>query len=116
VNSIRRIGSSPRWSDIVIYRGVARWVEVAEDASQDARGQIAQVLLQVDQTLEQLGSGRTQLLEIVIYLADLADGAVLNELWDQWVPRDHAPIRACVQAGLSGSLRVEMIVSAAVPE
>lgn len=116
MTSIRRIGSSPRWSDVVIHRGVARWVEVAEDASQDARGQIGQVLDQIDQTVKQIGTTRNALLEIVIYLADLADGAVLNELWDQWVLRDHPPIRACVQAGLSGSLRVEMIVSAAVPE
>jgi len=114
MTQIVRLGSSPRWSDVVIHAGVARWVEVAEDAKQDARGQIAQVLRQIDATLEQIGSDRTRLLEILIFLADLADAAALNALWDEWVPPENPPIRACVQAGLSGGLRVEMIVIAAL--
>jgi enamine deaminase RidA (YjgF/YER057c/UK114 family) len=114
MNEIVRIGESRRWSDVVIYAGVARWVEVAEDATADARGQIRQVLQQIDATLAQIGSDRMRLLEVLIFLADLDDAAVLNELWDQWVPEKHPPIRACVQAGLSAGLRVEMIVTAAV--
>ena len=115
LNHIQRIGESPRWSDVVIYNGVARWVEVANDMTADVRSQVAQVLLQIDSTLEQIGSDRHSLLEIMIYLADLADAATLNELWDAWVPRGHAPIRACVQVGLSGTCRVEMIIHARVP-
>lgn len=114
MSSITRLGNSPRWSDVVIHGGVARWVEVAEDVSQGARGQIAQVLAQIDSTLTQIPSDRTRLLEVLIFLSDLADAAVLNELWDPWVPAGHLPIRACVQAGLSAGCRVEMIVSAAV--
>ena len=113
MSQITRLGTSSRWSDVVIHAGVARWVEVAEDASQDARGQIAQVFAQVDATLAQIGSNRRSLLEVLIFLADLADAAALNELWDEWVPVGHLPIRACVQAGLSGNCRVEMIVTAA---
>jgi enamine deaminase RidA (YjgF/YER057c/UK114 family) len=79
---IQRIGDSPRWSDIVIHNGVARWVEVANDMTQDARGQVAQVLEQINATLEQIGSSRESLLQILIYLSDLEDGPILNELWD----------------------------------
>lgn len=111
---IQRIGESSRWSDIVIYRGVARWAEVAEDTSADVTGQIAQVLSQVDATLLQIGSTRQQLLQIVIYLRDLQHVTELNRLWDGWVPRGHAPVRACVQAGLGGSCAVELLVEAAV--
>ncbi len=113
MGEIVRRGSSPRWSDVVIHAGVARWVEVAEDGTQDAAGQIAQVLSQIDATLVQIGSDRTRLLEIVVFLADLSDAPVLNRLWDEWVPAGHIPIRACVQAGLSAGYRVEMIVTAA---
>jgi hypothetical protein len=43
--------------------GVAYWVEVAEDMSLDARGQIAQVLAQIDATLGMIQSNRTALPE-----------------------------------------------------
>ena len=111
--NIVRLGSSPRWSDVVIHAGIARWVEVAEDMTQDSRCQIEQVLRQIDATLVQIGSDRTHLLESVIFLADLSEAAVLNEVWDAWVPREHPPVRACVQAGLGAGCRVEMIVTAA---
>lgn len=116
MNQIVRIGQSQRWSDVVIHAGVARWVEVAEHATADARGQIQQVLRQIDITLAQIGSDRTRLLEVLIFLADLNDAALLNEIWDQWVPQGHPPIRACVQAGLGAGLRVEMLVTAAVDQ
>jgi enamine deaminase RidA (YjgF/YER057c/UK114 family) len=115
-NEIRRYGSSARWADIVVHRGVARWVEVAEDASLDARGQIAQVLNQIDATLQAIHSDRTRLLQVLIYLADHDDAPTLNELWDAWVPAGHPPVRAMVQAGLGKSYKVEMIVTAAIDE
>src|SRR5690242_6991373 len=113
MSQIVRLGSSPRWSDVVIHAGVARWVEVAEDLTRDSRGQIDQVLRQIDATLVQIASDRTRLLEIVIFLTDLSDAPILNELWDAWVPRGHPPVRACVQAGLGAGCRVEMLVTAA---
>lgn len=114
MTEICRYGSSPRYADIVVHNGTAYWVEIADDASLDARGQIAQVLAQIDATLITLGAARTGLLQILVYLNDLADGPVLNELWDAWVPQGHAPVRATVQAGLGKGYRVEMIITAAV--
>jgi enamine deaminase RidA (YjgF/YER057c/UK114 family) len=80
----------------------------------DVRGQISQVLTQIDATLERTGSSRTGLLQVLIFLADLDDGAILNDLWDEWVPTGHLPIRACVQAKLAPGYFVEMVISAAV--
>lgn len=116
MDSIRRLGNSHRWSDVVIHRGVARWVEVAADMSVDSRSQIGQVLQQIDDTLVQIGSSKQDLLQIQIYLADLTEISILNDVWDSWVPAGHAPIRVCVQAGLGTGCRVEMIITAAVPE
>lgn len=110
---IRRYGTSPRWADVVVHRGVAHWVEVAEDATRDVRGQTAQVLAQIDATLAMLRSDRTRLLQILIYVADGQDKPVINEVWDAWVPVGHPPVRAMVQAGLGGGYRVEMVVTAA---
>ena len=116
MSEIQRFGSSHRWADVVVHRGIAHWVEVAEDPSLDARGQIAQVLAQIDATLDTIQSDRTRLLQVLVYIADMSDADVLNELWDAWVPADHPPVRAMVQVGLGKACRVEMVVTAAVSD
>lgn len=116
MSEIRRYGDSKRWADVAVHRGVAHWVEVAEDMSLDARGQIAQVLGQIDTTLQAINSDRTRLLQVLVYIADINDGPILNEVWDAWVPADHPPVRAMVQVGLGKSCKVEMVVTAVVPE
>ena len=113
MSEIQRYGTSKRWADVVVHRGVAHWVEVAEDTSLDARGQIAQVLAQIDATLETIKSDRTRLLQVLVYIADEHDGGILNELWDAWVPAGHPPVRAMVQVGLGRVCKVEMVVTAA---
>ena len=116
MREIQRYGTSKRWADVVVHRGVAHWVEVAEDMSLDARGQIAQVLAQIDATLEAINSDRTRLLQVLVYITDINDGPILNELWDAWVPAGHPPVRAMVQVGLGKACKVEMVVTAAVHE
>jgi enamine deaminase RidA (YjgF/YER057c/UK114 family) len=112
--TLHRVVTTPRYADIVIHGDTAYWVEIAEDTSLDARGQIGQILAQIDATLATIGSDRTRLIQIVIHLADLADAATLDELWDAWVPQGHPPVRARVQSGLGGTCLVEMLVTAAV--
>ena len=116
MSQIQRYGDSKRWADVVVHGGVAYWVEVAEDTSLDARGQIAQVLAQIDVTLETIRSDRTRLLQVLVYMADQKDAGILNELWDAWVPAGHPPVRAMVQVGLGTSCKVELVVTAAVLE
>jgi enamine deaminase RidA (YjgF/YER057c/UK114 family) len=54
------------------------------------------VLAQIDTTLEMIKSDRTRLLQVLVYIADLHNAEVLNELWDAWVPAAHPPVRAMV--------------------
>jgi len=116
MSEIQRYSNSKRWADVVVHRGVAHWVEVAEDMSLDTRGQIAQVLAQIDATMEMVKSDRTRLLQVLVYIADEHDAGILNELWDAWVPAGHPPVRAMVQVGLGKACKVEMVVTAAVHE
>lgn len=113
MDGIRRIGESRRWADVVVHAGVARWVEVAEDPGLDTRGQTRQVLAQIDATLASIGGDRTRLLEVLVFLADRGDAGAFDTEWDAWVPAGHAPVRAMVQAGLAGTCRVELVVTAA---
>lgn len=111
---IDRFGVTRRWSDAVVHNGTAYFVEVADDPQQDVRGQITQILDQIDRRLSLIGSDRTRMLQVLIYLSNLKDGVILNELWDNWVPEGHAPARACVEVGISPGYHVEMVITAAV--
>lgn len=56
------------------------------------------------------------MLQAIVWLADMADFAEMNEVWDAWVPEGHAPARACGEAKLArAELKVEIIVTAAYP-
>lgn len=115
MTDIVRHGITRRWSDAVVYNGVAHFVEVPDDPSQDARGQFRQVLSQIEARLKQVGSDTTRLIQVVIYLPHPEDFPLFNELWDAWVPEGHAPSRACIHANLANpAYRIEVIVTAAV--
>lgn len=112
--TIQRIGVTRRWSDVVLHGATAYFVEVADNPQDSFRGQVTQILNQIDARLKTIGVDRKNLLQVQIFLSDLADGPVLNELWDAWVPEGHAPSRACVQAGLSPGYLIEMVLTAAL--
>jgi enamine deaminase RidA (YjgF/YER057c/UK114 family) len=111
---IVRYGTSPRWADMVVHNHTAYWVEVAARQDANTLDQARQILTQIDATLGELGSTREQLLQVLVYLADPAELAHLNEAWDAWVPAGHPPVRACVGALLPPPCRIEMVVTAAV--
>jgi enamine deaminase RidA (YjgF/YER057c/UK114 family) len=71
-------------------------------------------LARVDALLKQAGSSRDQILQAIIWVADMSDFAEMNAVWDAWVPEGHAPARACGEAKLARpELKVEVIVTAA---
>ena len=71
-------------------------------------------LARVEALLTKAGSSKEQMLQAVIWLADMADFAEMNAVWDAWVPEGHAPARACGEAKLARpELKVEIIVTAA---
>lgn len=111
---ITRHGTTPRWSDLVVHRGIAYFVEVPEDPQLDPRSQFEQLFLQVDERLALAKSSRTALLQVLIYLPFPEDLTLFNELWEAWIPRGHAPSRACIHAQLAApGYRAELIITAA---
>jgi enamine deaminase RidA (YjgF/YER057c/UK114 family) len=111
--TLTRIEPGPRMSRIVKHNGVAYLCGQTSDAATVA-DQTRECLAKVDALLAQAGSDRTRILQCVIWLADMADFAEMNAVWDAWVPEGHAPARACGEARLAReALRVELIVTAA---
>lgn len=110
---IERIETGMRMSKIVKHNGVA-YLCGQVGSGESVAEQTRDCLARVDALLEKAGSSRKQMLQAVIWLADMADFAEMNAVWDAWVPEGHAPARACGEARLARpELRVEIIVTAA---
>lgn len=113
---IERIHTSERMSKIVKHNGVA-YLCGQVGAGDTVAEQTADCLSRVDALLKGAGSDREHMLQAVIWLADMADFAEMNEVWDAWVPEGHAPARACGEAKLARDvLKVEIIVTAAIKD
>ena len=112
--SIRRFGTTRRYSDSVVHAGTVYLVEVPAVEDGDIAVQTHSLLTSVERLLAQAGSDKSNLLMVTVYLADLADYDGMNAVWDAWLPEGCAPTRACVQARLARpGWRVEMAVVAA---
>ena len=107
MTTITRIGTTQRWSDVVIHNGTLYVVEVPVSEEADIHQQTREVLASLQRLLEANGSGIDKILMANIYL--------FNEQWDAWIPAGTAPVRACVQARLAHEgYKVEVQLTAAV--
>jgi enamine deaminase RidA (YjgF/YER057c/UK114 family) len=112
---IKRLEIGTRMSEVAVHNGTAYLAgQVATHVNEDICGQTAQVLAAVDALLAKVGSDKSKILMAKIFLADLADFAGMNVVWDAWVVPGHTPPRATVQAALAKSeWKIEIIVTAA---
>jgi enamine deaminase RidA (YjgF/YER057c/UK114 family) len=113
---IQRFDVGTRLSEMAVHNGVAYLAgQVAGDATQDITGQTRQVLAAIDALLARAGTRKERLLMCQIFIADLADFAAMNAVWEAWVPAGHAPPRATVEAALAKpQWKVEIVATAAV--
>lgn len=112
---IQRFGVTKRYADCVIHGGLVYLVEVPGNPGGDIVDQTKSLLMRVDTLLQQVGSSKSRLLMVTLYLADMADYEAMNSIWDAWIPLGHAPARACVQAVLADSQwRLEIVLTATV--
>lgn len=114
---IRRLAEEGRLSGAVVHAGTVYLAgQVADDPTQDAEGQTADILRQIDALLNEAGTDKTHLLTVQIFIADLADFAAMNRAWDAWLDPRHKPARATVEARLADpGWRVEITGIAALP-
>lgn len=116
MDALERHHVGPRLSEIAVHGGTVYLAgQVPDDATQDIRGQTQQVLAMVDRLLAEADSDKSRLLMVQIFLADIGDIAVMNEVWDAWVEPGHTPPRATVQARLADPRwKIEIVVTAAL--
>ena len=112
---LERIDPGHRLSEAVIAGDLVFLAgQVPGDTSLDIRGQTADVLAAVDGLLERCGSDKSRIVDVTVFLADLADYEGMNEAGDAWLDHDNPPSRATVQAQLANpEWKVEIKIVAA---
>jgi len=84
------------------------------EPGQSVADQTRSCLRKIEALLAENGSDSTKILQCIIWMADMADFAEMNDVWDAWVPEGAAPARASGEAKLaSPEYLVELIVIAA---
>ena len=96
---ITRIEPGKRMSQAVVANGFVFLAgQVATDPSRSVQEQTRQVLGEIDRLLGLAGSSKANILSANVYLADMADFAAMNSVWDEWVHPEAKPARATVEA------------------
>lgn len=112
---IKRIECGPRMSMAVVHNGIVHLAGQVGNPGDSVAEQTREVLAQVDRLLAEAGTDKTRILTAQIWLADMADFAEMNAVWDAWVPKGHCPARATGEAKLATpDYRVEAIITAAL--
>ena len=94
MSDIQRIESGPRMSQAVIHNGTI-WLA----------GQVG----------TPGGSSKSRILQVTIWLADMASFAEMNAVYDAWIDPENPPTRAAGEAKLATpEHKVEIIVVAAL--
>lgn len=114
--SIVRTGTGARLSKVVVHQGLAYLAgQVAADLDGSLDAQTRETLGKIDGLLAEAGSDKTRILSAQIWLADMAQAAQMNAVWEAWMPEGCAPARATVGAALASPRHlVEIKVLAAV--
>ena len=113
--TIRRIEPGKRMSGAVVHGNTVYLAGQVGTAGDDVTAQTKTALAEVERLLAAAGSDKSKILNTTIWLADMADFATMNAVWDAWVDPANPPARATGEAKLAtpGYL-VEVIVIAAI--
>lgn len=112
--SITRLDQGARMSQAVVHGDTIYLAGQVGAPGESVTEQTKAVLAQVDALLERTGSDRNHLLSATIWLADMADFAEMNAVWDAWIAQGAAPARATGEAKLATpDYKVEVIITAA---
>ena len=113
--SIIRHQPTPILSNVVEANGFVFTAGiVAEDTSQDAKGQAEQILKEIDRLLGLCGTDKSKVVSATIWVSDIRYRERMNEAWSAWTGGKNLPARACIEAKLADPrMLVEIAVVAA---
>jgi len=113
--NIQRIETGQRMSKAVIHGNTVYLCGQVGIRGQSIEDQTKEALNRVQSLLESVGSDKSRMLQVIIWLKSMEHFDSMNEIWEEWVPEGTAPARACGQSALaSDDLLVEFTVTAAL--
>lgn len=113
MSKIKRYESGPRMSQAVRH-GDTIYLAGQVGTGANVAEQAQSALSEVDRLLELAGGSKASILSVTVWLADMADFAAMNAVYDAWVDSDNKPARACGEAKLATpDYLVEFMVVAA---
>ncbi|MEM7239422.1 MAG: RidA family protein [Pseudomonadota bacterium] len=113
--NVKRVLSSARGrSDAVAYNGMAFVVAYDPDATEGITAQTQNCLRFFESKLSEVGSGKHALLQVTVFLSDMALKPAMDEVWCDWIgPKENWPQRACVGADLGDEVTLIEITAIA---
>ena len=112
--TITRIETGPRMSEAVIHGDTVYLAGQVGTPGDSVTNQTQETLAEIERLLALAGSSKAHILRATIWLADMADFAEMNAVWDAWIADVAAPTRATGEAQLADpGYKVEIIITAA---
>jgi enamine deaminase RidA (YjgF/YER057c/UK114 family) len=113
MTDIKRLETGTRMSQAVIANGFVFLAGQVGEPGTSVTDQTTAILSQIDALLAQAGTDKTRIVSAQIWMADMAEFAEMNAVWDAWVPQGHAPARATGESALATpDYKVEIIITA----
>lgn len=113
----QRVDNGPRMTRVLVHNNTIYLAGMTADKTigLSVAEQTQEILERIDWRLGQVGSDKSQLLQVIIWLSDVRYAEEFNKVWDAWVVPGQAPARACIEARLQNPKKyVEIIATAAV--
>ena len=111
--------SRVRSASIAVVGGLAYMTVIPPlpiDPATSAADQARQIFRIIEERLATIGSSKSEIAHITIWLSDVRHFEEVTAVWNEWVDPEHPPVRACAQVGIPNKdLKVEMIVVAHAP-
>lgn len=112
---IKRLDFDTRIHHAVVHGDTVYLTGQVATPGQSAGAQMQEVLDKIDRLLLLAGSDRRHILHVQMWLDDIRDFDEVNQVWDAWMPMDHAPARSSGEGRMAKpGMLVELIVTAAL--
>lgn len=114
MSNIERHHAGSRMSQIVVHGDTIYLAGQVGTAGASISQQTSDCLASVDKLLAEVGSDKSQILSVTIWLSDMVHFDAMNAVYDAWIDPANPPTRACGEARLATTeYLVEFMVIAA---